>query len=407
MDEHWSYKNFNMVVELDIAGEFIYNGIHEIYRVSHFANDGSTFTALYDTSVGIERLQKIVYVLWEMDDNVDEKEFEKSLITHSHTGLRDKIIQLVNAKGEKLEFCSRENAFFNILDSFYNHARYMRFNVEGDWNAELKLLRKFAEDNDLIDQSMDLCQENYLIVSEKFKEIIGRTIGSIAHKYYRLIKEGSNRNTTYTYELRSGSKAEKVFAGEYKKNSLMREQLDESVALKELLVYFRKTQHKNAFIKFIDEIEPLDFDPGLLVEYLETVIKGDIPQTLIDDVEYMYGENGYSSDRIMLMNAFANSNVCYEYPQIEKAGQLIAGVISNPQSVYSVVPLLKQCKEYISEEEIVDTIDNGIKILNEHQEGKIDDTEMVQELKMVCEEYQEYLINNDMEQESGKEMKNE
>ena len=258
MDEHWSYKNFNMVVELDIAGEFIYNGIHEIYRVSHFANDGSTFTALYDTSVGIERLQKIVYVLWGMDDYVDEKEFEKSLITHSHTDLRDKIIQLVNAKGEKLEFCSRENAFFNILDSFYNHARYMRFNIEGDWNAELKLLGKFAEDNDLIDQSMDLCQENYLIVSEKFKEIIGRTIGSIAHKYYRLIKEGSNRNITYTYELRSGSKAEKVFAGEYKKNSLMREQLDESVAFKELLVFFRKMQHKNAFIKFIDEIEPLD-----------------------------------------------------------------------------------------------------------------------------------------------------
>lgn len=407
MDEYWSYKNFNMVVELDIAGEFIYNGIHEIYRVSHFANDGSTFTALYDTSVGIERLQKIVYVLWGMDDYVDEKEFEKSLITHSHTDLRDKIIRLVNAKGENLEFCSRENAFFNILDSFYNHARYMRFNVEGDWNAELKLLRKFAEDNDLIDQSMDLCQENYLIVSEKFKEIIGRTIGSIAHKYYRLIKEGSNRNTTYTYELRSGSKAEKVFAGEYKKNSLMREQLDESVAFKELLVFFRKMQHKNAFIKFIDEIEPLDFDPGLLVEYLETVIKGDIPQTLIDDVEYMYGENGYSSDRIMLMDAFANCNVWYEYPEIEKARQLIAEVISNPQSVYSVVPLLKQCKEYISEEEIVDTIDKGIKILNEHQEGKIDDTEMVQELKMVCEEYQEYLINNDMEQESEKEMKNE
>ena len=71
------------------------------------------------------------------------------------------------------------------------------------------------------------------------------------------------------------------------------------------------------------------------------------------------------------------------------------------------MPLLKQCKEYISEEEIVDTIDKGIKILNEHQEGKIDDTEMVQELKMVCEEYQEYLINNDMEQESEKEMKNE
>ena len=29
MDNKWYYKNFNMVVELDIAGEFIYNGINE------------------------------------------------------------------------------------------------------------------------------------------------------------------------------------------------------------------------------------------------------------------------------------------------------------------------------------------------------------------------------------------
>lgn len=46
MDEHWSYKNFNMVVELDIAGQFIYNGIHEIYRVSHFASNRNTTYAL-------------------------------------------------------------------------------------------------------------------------------------------------------------------------------------------------------------------------------------------------------------------------------------------------------------------------------------------------------------------------
>jgi hypothetical protein len=31
-DIKWNYKNFNMVIELEIAGEFIYNGIHEIPR---------------------------------------------------------------------------------------------------------------------------------------------------------------------------------------------------------------------------------------------------------------------------------------------------------------------------------------------------------------------------------------
>ena len=30
MDKDWYYKNFNMVAELDIAGEFIYNGISEL-----------------------------------------------------------------------------------------------------------------------------------------------------------------------------------------------------------------------------------------------------------------------------------------------------------------------------------------------------------------------------------------
>lgn len=54
-----------MVIELDIAGEFIYNGIHELNRMRLITNDGSTFSALYNIAVGIERLQKIVLVPWK------------------------------------------------------------------------------------------------------------------------------------------------------------------------------------------------------------------------------------------------------------------------------------------------------------------------------------------------------
>ena len=67
MDDSWFYKNFNMVKELDIAGEFIYNGITELNGMDVIRDNASTFFTLYTISVGIERLQKIILVLWKFD----------------------------------------------------------------------------------------------------------------------------------------------------------------------------------------------------------------------------------------------------------------------------------------------------------------------------------------------------
>ncbi len=389
-NNRWNYKNFNMGVELDIAGEFIYNGIHEIYRMPHFANDGPTFSALYDISVGIERLQKIVYVLWGMDEFLDDKRFEKSLITHSHTGLRDSINSFLKQKEVNVKFSERENDFLTILQTFYNSARYMRFNVAGEWNEELKLLRMFAAKYDLIDKGMDFYPDSYLSATQKMKEIIGRTVGSLSHKYYGLIKEGSTNNNTYTYELRSGSKAEKVFLGEHNKNSLMQAQIDESIAFKELLVYFRNAKCKDAFLKFVDEIEPLEFDPGLVVEYFETIIKGEVPQELVDDVEFMYGENEYSFDRIQQVSAFADRNVLYDYPMISKVWTVLEAVINGTTPPDAGIEELEQCKDYIYDDDIVETIDKAITLLQMYINGGIS----INELKVVRDEYKDYLISD-------------
>lgn len=145
MDQLWKYKNFNMVIELDIAGEFIYNGIREFCRLKYISNEGPTFVSLYNMAVGIERLEKIVYVLWTLDDEVDKTKFEKELITHSHTGLRDKIKEVLKIHNENIEFSKQENALFELLCGFYNTARYMRFNIDGDWDKEIELIRTFLK----------------------------------------------------------------------------------------------------------------------------------------------------------------------------------------------------------------------------------------------------------------------
>ena len=123
-DKIWNYKNFNMVTELDIAGEFIYDGIHTLNQMNSIEQDAMLFSFLYHVSVGIERIQKIVLVLFEEVTLSNYEEFEKSLITHSHSALNERIL-----KNTKLQLNTRENVFLQLLSEFYKTARYQRFNV--------------------------------------------------------------------------------------------------------------------------------------------------------------------------------------------------------------------------------------------------------------------------------------
>ena len=52
---------------------------------------------------------------------------------------------------------------------------------------------------------------NNIILTTQLKEFLGRVIGLISKKYYDEIYKHASKQNIYTYELRSGSKAEKVF----------------------------------------------------------------------------------------------------------------------------------------------------------------------------------------------------
>lgn len=399
MYKEWSYKNFNMVVELDIAGEFIYNGIHGINELSFFSNYGPTFTAIYSIAVGIERLQKIVYVLWGMDDFKDKEEFEKSLITHSHTGLRDKINSILRREKLEISFNKRENAFLSLLTTFYKSARYMRFNVEEEWDKEVQLLKEYIdtyinnEDLENIDEGkVNIFFGDYPEATERIKEHLGRVVGSISKKYYELVKIGSSRNGTYTYELRNDSKAFKVFLNKHKKNSLTKRQIEEQIALKELLIYLRCSKKKNAFLKYIDNIEPLSFDPNSIIGYLKDIISGNISQDLIDKVECMYQELENPFNRIKMLDLFAKENVSYDYPFIKEGWEIIQEILKEGVQV-EYIEKFEELKEYIDEIEIVETID---KIIYEIKLFKVEKNYECfnNTIKNLSKEYRNYLIED-------------
>lgn len=363
MDQRWKYKNFNMVTELDIAGEFIYNGIHEFCRLKYISNEGPTFASLYNMAVGIERLEKIVYVLWTLDDEVDETKFEKKLITHSHTGLRDKIKEVLKIHNENIEFSKQENALFELLCGFYNTARYMRFNIDGDWDKELELIRTFLKsDSNYVKNNTEFFYGSRIEANENVKKLFGRTLKSIAAKYYELVIKGSSKNQTYTYELRADSKASKIFYSQ--ESSLIKDQYNEYLAVKELLIYLRNSKDKTGFLKYVDEIEPLEFDSTNLITYLNNITRGIIPQELVDEAEYLYEELDKPYDREKLVSLFAEENVMFEFPVQKECIEIINDVIEHNLVKEEGIKRLEALYNYVEDEDIQNLIIEIKSLLN-------------------------------------------
>lgn len=388
-----SYKNFNMGTEIDIAGIFIYNGIKELDAMETFYYESEVFAFLYPISVGIERLQKVLIVLAENISEEKVEEFEKSLITHNHQELHGRIKKCVDIK-----FNSRQNSFLQVLSNFYKNCRYERFNIKGQYNSEKQILIKYVKDN-LSNGSIEKDMFGNEINTIKTKELLGRVVGSIARNYYDNIYILASNKNLYTYELVSDSKASKVFLSEVRKNSLQEQVVNEQTALKEFLVFLINTKSKSNFYDFIKEIEPLEFDIALANSYLESVCKGNIPSDLVDEVEFLYGESGYSKDRIEMINCIGDDRVDFGFGVIIKLKKALESLISGEYTCDEFVNKFLKLMEELEYDEVLELLKAALIMCNEFEKGRYNTTnkqkEFINGIKVVYEEFTKLLFSNE------------
>ena len=354
MDNMFKYKSMNMAFELDIAGEFIYRGIREFNSLKYISNDLKVFMILYNISVGIERLQKIICVLWTMDQFEDKTEFEKSLITHSHTGLHKRIADAIKDVDcvKYIKFDSRENGFLTLLTEFYNSCRYMRYNTTESESEYDKLCKYIKMYNNNVEYSL----ANNIIVSKGIKKFWGRIIGKIVRNYYELIKAGSHNNHVYAYELNADSCAQKVLLRLEEKPNCSTMLEDEKTALREFLVYFRNTSEKASFFKFIDNIKPLSFDPAFANYYIEAICEGTIPQEMVDETETLYEDITEVRSRIDEVNCIGNSMCDFAYGNMNQCLDLIRRILNKPENISSELAELVELVVYTDDEEFENRI---------------------------------------------------
>ena len=297
------WKNFRLGEELHIAGSFIYNGLRRFHELKKLDHADELFEFLYSLSVGLERLLKIAVVLHEHSDAADQSALEQSLITHSHLDLVARLRKHVT-----ISFSGPQNDLLQLLSTFYKTLRYDRFSL----NSVYKGQKEAAAIRGVLAKHLNVNfpDEKNLFGTfneDRYRTFVNRTILKISRDIFKVIVERSRVLGLYTYELRHGSKAESVFLREVKIG-------DEDVLWKELLIYFMNVAPSTGYLQFLKGIDPLDFDPALVGDYLDCFKSDASKAEIMDELESHYEEmdSGERKQRLVTISLIAAPGVYFD-----------------------------------------------------------------------------------------------
>lgn len=297
-EEYW--KNWRLGTELRLSGNFIYNGIHCFDQMEHFVYEEEIFEFLYNIAVGIERLQKVLIILQEYGENVNNDKFEKELITHNHVELINRI-----KKNVKFTLGKPHNKFLSLLTSFYKSIRYERYSLSSVFmpNSEQKRYIEFIEDNLGIEVSISFigCTSN----DKKIKKFQGKIIGKIVNQLYDLIIEECDKLNIYTYEVSSTSKAYKIFA----KREFDFE--NDKIFQKEILLSLLNKAKAGKLNHLLTPFPPLELDDNDSNLFIINLINPDKRDDFDSEIEYLYeeGEVKNIGERIRYLEMLGNPDV--------------------------------------------------------------------------------------------------
>jgi len=140
--------------------------------------------------------------------------------------------------------------------------------------------------------------------TDQYKKFIRKIVVKISSGLYEIVRERAEELNLYTYELRHGSKAETVFLGKADIPT-------EDILWKELLIFFMNTKKTSGYLKFLREIDPLDFDPALVGDYLDCFQSNSARAQVIGELETLYGDIPDTKGRLAMVGIIGAPNVYF------------------------------------------------------------------------------------------------
>lgn len=278
-----------MGTELHISGSMIYNALYTLDHIEYFKYEHEVFDFLYNVAVGLERLQKIAIILIEHDElvgNMDQNDFERTLITHNHVDLHNRI-----KNKRSLNIGKSHMKFLQMISDFYRSTRYSRFNLKSVYSKNQDMHRFL----DFLKQELQVTEEEGIVPmvanSVRVKRFVGKLVGKFTTSLYEMIWEESHRLNIYTYEIATYSKSYKIFMT--KEFTFEKERHLQ----KEILVLLQSGQLNDGLTRFIGTIDPLPLENYDSTAYLRYLMDIRNNREILDEMDAILQDEPMSKDR--------------------------------------------------------------------------------------------------------------
>ncbi len=293
------WKNFHLGTELEVAGNFLYDGLYIFDQMKFLYVEADIFNCLYYLCVGVERLQKITLILLTKFGDTKNPEFEKKLVSHSLQHLHERINKVKTVK-----FGKNENKLLTLLTRFYEKNRYGRFNFDSSQESEyekkefIRFLSDLMRGNDIeVDPRTVMTINN-----DTFKKEFGKTVRNIVLSYYQIIEQTCRSQNIYTYEVNQDSKACQIFLGH------QFDFIHTKHIKREALYYLMKNFNKLISNK---KMEAIDFDPDSIQEMVDFLMNSCKSTHVIDTYECIIHDQ--MQEKLDLSKAKENRQLYLEY----------------------------------------------------------------------------------------------
>jgi hypothetical protein len=230
------------------------------------------------------------------------EEFEKSLITHNTIDLANRLNDHVN-----LGLSNLHNEFLALLSKFYKTHRYGRYSLNSIpyiYSEKVQFL-EFIQKHLCIE--FDISNEFIFIENtDRIRKFIGKIVKKITDSSFSVIRTRAFDLNIYTDEIRSDSKAFKVFYG----NRL--DFIDEKLVKKEMLLYLMHPNTCGDRIDMLRSFDCLELEPDLAPQYIKAVLSGAHPPYLLEEVEEQYSKVSSIGERIQMLGLIDNEYLSWD-----------------------------------------------------------------------------------------------
>ena len=150
--------------------------------------------------------------------------------------------------------------------------------------------------------------------------------------------------------------------------------------------------------KHLDKTFTLIGDKNLINEYLSELSKGNIPQSLIDEVETLYEDIKHPRDRFELIELIGNMNVDFELSEIQEVIHLVNDFIHKKSSVNVFAKKLHEKITIVDDEDFNELSEQLISICQRFIEGQMQESDfikcIIEQFDRIKEQYSFLYRNN-------------